>query len=266
MSRVAADGYENPVEVINPAGRGRMVLVCEHASSLIPPHLNGLGLPRAEIERHIGWDIGALGLALECSRLLDAPLVYARYSRLVLDVNRPPDAPDSIVESSEDTLIPGNRGIDPAEREQRRRAVYEPFHAALEQVVVARSAMDADLAVINIHSFTPVYRGVARPWQVGVLSDTDRRLADGLLRELRFEAGLVVGDNQPYSPRDRVYHTLDRHAQSQGLPSVMIEVRNDGLGSRVDQHGWAQRLCRALRAALVLVQRRPIQQASGVRS
>ncbi len=265
MSRVAADGYESPVEVINPAGRGRVVLVCEHASSLVPPHLNGLGLPRAEIERHIGWDIGALGLALECSRLLDAPLVYARYSRLVLDVNRPVDAPDSIVESSEDTQIPGNRRLDSAERELRQRAIYAPFHAALASVVAARSATDADLAVINIHSFTPVYRGVARPWQVGVLSDTDRRLADGLLRELGFEAGLVVGDNQPYSPRDRVYHTLERHAQSQGLLSAMIEIRNDGLGSSADQHAWAQRLCRALRAALALVQRHPVQQPSGAR-
>lgn len=266
MSGAVAGGYESPVEVINPEGRGRVVLVCEHASNLIPPHLDGLGLPRTEIERHIAWDIGALELALECSRLLDAPLVYARYSRLVLDVNRPVDAPDSIVELSEDVRIPGNCDIDPAERALRQRAIYEPFHAALAKVVESRRAADADIAVINIHSFTPVYRGVARPWHLGVLSDADRRLADGLLRELRYDAGLVVGDNEPYSPRDRVYHTLDRHAQSQGLPSVMIEVRNDGLGSRAGQCAWSVRLCRALGAALALVQRRSTQQASGVRS
>jgi predicted N-formylglutamate amidohydrolase len=259
------NGYESPVELINPAGRGRVVLVCEHASSLVPRELNDLGLPRAEIERHIGWDIGALGLAMECARLLDAPLVYARYSRLVLDVNRPVDAPDSIVEKSEDTPIPGNRDLDPAERQRRRKTIYEPFHAALAQVIASRRAADADLAVVNIHSFTPVYRGVARPWQIGVLSDSDRRLADGLLRELRREPGLVVGDNQPYSPRDRVYHTLDRHAQSQGLPSAMIEVRNDGLGSRAGQQAWAQRLCRVLDAALPLVHNDPDQQARGAR-
>lgn len=255
MNGDAQPRFESPVEVVNPRGRGRIVLVCEHASSLVPTYLQGLGLPRGQIERHIGWDIGALGLAMECSRLLDAPLVYARYSRLVLDVNRPVGAPDSIVEASEDTLIPGNCNLSDSEREFRQHSVYDPFHAALSELVERRRASDPDLAVANIHSFTPVYRGVSRPWQVGVLSDVDRRLADALLRELRRDAALCVGDNEPYSPRDRVYHTLDRHAQSKALPCVMIEVRNDGLGSRIEQSAWAERLCGALMPSLSAVQR-----------
>ncbi len=229
------------------------MLVCEHASSAVPPHLDSLGLARADLERHIGWDIGALALALECSRRLDAPLVHATYSRLVLDVNRPVDAPDSIVDASEDTPIPGNANLPQFERRHREREVYRPFHAALAALVRERAARGHATAVATIHSFTPVYRGVSRPWHIGVLSDRDRRLADALLRDFSAQPGLCVGDNEPYSPRDRVYHTLERHAQSAGLPCVMIEVRNDGIADPHGQGAWADRLCAALRPALATV-------------
>ncbi len=249
----AAD-FPDAVTVVNAAGRAGIVLVCEHASCRVPPRYAGLGLAETELRRHIGWDIGALALALECSRRLDAPLVHAGYSRLLLDVNRPLDAPDSIVDHSEDTPIPGNARLSRAERLARQQGLYVPFHAALEQVVAARSVLTQGLAVVNIHSFTPVYRGTARPWQAGILSDRDRRLADGLLQSLRREQGLCCGDNEPYSPRDRVYHTLERHAQSQGLLSAMIEVRNDQLATGQGLAAWAERLCSALREALGLLQ------------
>jgi len=250
----AALDFPEAVAVVNAAGSACIVLVCEHASCRVPPRYAGLGLAEADLQRHIGWDIGALELALECSRRLDAPLVHAGYSRLLLDVNRPPDAPDSIVEHSEDTAIPGNMRLLQRERLAREQGLYAPFHAALAAVIAARSAAGVQLAVVNIHSFTPVYRGVPRPWQVGILSDRDRRLADVMLQSLRQEAELCCGDNEPYSPRDRVYHTLDRHAQAQGLPSVMIEVRNDQLLSTEGRAAWAARLCSALHEAL-----RPLQ-------
>lgn len=242
--------FPDAVTVVNAAGSAGIVLVCEHASCRVPARYAGLGLAEAELQRHIGWDIGALDLALECSRLLDAPLVHAGYSRLLLDVNRPPDAPDSIVEHSEDTVIPGNLQLSEPERLAREQGLYAPFHAALAGVIEARRPAAPGLAVVNIHSFTPVYRGVPRPWLVGILSDRDRRLADGMLQSLRREEGLCCGDNEPYSPRDRVYHTLDRHAQTQGLPSVMIEVRNDQLLTAEGRAAWAARLCSALGNAL----------------
>lgn len=246
--------YDSPFAVVNANGRGRIVLVCEHASSRVPGHLNALGLTPAVLESHIGWDIGALEMAKECSRLLDAPLLYATYSRLVLDLNRCEDAPDSIVEASANTPIPGNIGLSVAERARRQRAVYKPFHNALAALLRARVANDPLTAVVTLHSFTPVYRGEHRPWHIGILSDRDRRLADALLGDFRSQPDICCGDNQPYSPRDGVYHTLARHAQSAALPCVMIEVRDDGITDARGQVTWAQRLCRALRAALAQAQ------------
>jgi predicted N-formylglutamate amidohydrolase len=196
------------VSVVNPEGRGAFVLVCDHASNWIPPSLVGLGLPPCELERHIAWDPGALALASRMSVLLDAPLVHATISRLVLDVNRDPAHPGLVVSSSEDTIIPGNRELTPEDRSNRLSSIYQPYHQALARVIAGRVAPPR---LVSIHSFTPVFRGVHRPWHIGVLSAEDRRLADPLLKLLREQAQLHVGDNQPYAPTDGVYHTLEKH-------------------------------------------------------
>jgi len=240
----------SPLALHGERGTGSVLLVCEHASNHVPAHYGSLGLSSADLERHIAWDLGALDLAFECARTLDAPLAYATVSRLVLDLNRAVDAPDSIVELSEDTPIPGNHALGEAQRRARQREVYAPFHDGLAALLDARLAQGRVEAVVSIHSFTPSYLGVARPWPVGVLSHRDRRLADALLAELRRDALDPVGDNEPYSPRDGVYHTLDRHAESRGIPCAMIEVRNDGLADADGRRAWARRLCDALQAAI----------------
>ena len=81
------------------------MLLCEHASAHLPERYAGLGLPAADRLRHIAWDIGALELARGLADALDAPLAHATYSRLLLDLNRPTDAADSIVERSEGTEV-----------------------------------------------------------------------------------------------------------------------------------------------------------------
>lgn len=253
------DARYAPVAVDNGEGAGPFVLVCDHASCFVPAEYAGLGLADADRERHIGWDIGALGLSRALSRRLDAPLVHATLSRLLLDVNRSPDAHDAIVASSEDIVIPGNRALSADERERRRHWIYEPYHAALDAVVAARCAGGHAVAVIAVHSFTPVYRGVARPWRVGVLSQRDRRMADALLDALRADPTLrvadaadddAIGDNQPYAPTDGVYHTLERHAEARGLPCAMLEIRNDLIRDGPGQEAWADRLAPLLRRAL----------------
>jgi predicted N-formylglutamate amidohydrolase len=233
------------VGVVNPEGRGPFVLVCDHASNWVPSTLQGLGLPPEELGRHIAWDPGALELASRMSILLDAPLVHATISRLVLDVNRDPLHPGSVVTISEDTVIPGNRGLSAAERSKRVRSIYEPYHQALAQLIAGRAAPPR---LISIHSFTPVFRREPRPWHVGVLSAEDRRLADPLLELLRAQAGLHVGDNQPYAPTDGVYHTLERHSRARGLHSVLLELRADMIDDDSLRTVWASRLCRALQA------------------
>lgn len=238
----ASDVTGSAVAVSNRDGGGAFVLTCDHASARIPPAYAGLGLPAADLQRHIAWDIGALGLAERLSGLLDAPLLHPTVSRLLLDVNRDTDAHDSIVVTSEDTVIRGNHSIDTIERQHRRDWIYAPYHREIETVVAARIAAGKPTAMISIHSFTPVFKGVPRRWQVGVLSQRDRRMADPLLRALRADAGLEVGDNQPYAPRDGVYHTLECHAEAHGLPCVMLEIRNDLIRDTSGQVSWAERL------------------------
>lgn len=235
------------VAVENSAGRGRFVLICDHASNWVPAELRGLGLPSPQLTRHIAWDPGALQLSRLLAQQLDAPLVYAGISRLVLDVNRDPTHPGSIVTRSEDTEIPGNRDISPQERARRVRDIYETYHAALAGVIASALEHGAP-ALVAVHSFTPVYHGQQRPWHVGVLSASDRRMADPVLTYLSCERELTVGDNQPYAPTDGVYHTLARHSAAHELHSVMLEVRADLIESPAGQAQWEQRLAGALRS------------------
>jgi predicted N-formylglutamate amidohydrolase len=228
--------------VENAGGRAPFVLTCDHASNWVPPVLQSLGLPPEELARHIAWDPGALEVARRLARLLDAPLVYATVSRLVLDVNRDPAHAGSIVTKSEDTLIHGNRELSDQERSRRIRDIYEPYHRELSQVVGWQRGRHAMPQLVAIHSFTPIYRGQARPWHVGVLSSEDRRLAHPLIELLRSGGDLTVGDNQPYAPTDGVYHTLSRHSAAGNLRSVMLELRADLVGEPRAQDSWAEKL------------------------
>jgi len=242
------------VAVDNPDGRGPFVLVCDHASNWVPPSLKGLGLPPGELERHIAWDPGALELARLLSNLLDAPLVHATVSRLVLDVNRDPTHPGSVVTRSEETEVPGNHEISAEDRARRVQSIYQPYHRALDAVIEQSVAHDPSPQIISVHSFTPVYRKEQRPWHIGVLSGDDKRLSQPLLELLRADGEFCVGDNQPYAPTDGVYHTLHRHCSgvnrgaSQNLRSVLLELRSDTISAEDGREQWAKRLEQALRA------------------
>jgi predicted N-formylglutamate amidohydrolase len=236
------------VAIDNSDGRGDFVLVCDHASNWVPRGLKGLGLSPGELDRHIAWDPGALQVAQRLAAALDSPLVHATVSRLVLDVNRAPAHPGSVVTVSEDTVIPGNHELSSEERAQRVRDIYEPYHSALANVIATRTARGIVPRIVSIHSFTPVYRKVSRPWHLGVLSDGDRRMADPLLELLRAGGDLNVGDNQPYAPTDGVYHTLSRHCAAQNLQSVLLELRADLIEAAETQNQWAGKLRQALEA------------------
>jgi predicted N-formylglutamate amidohydrolase len=248
-SRTSAEKAEQPVAAIeNPQGRSPILLICEHASNRLPARYGTLGLGPDELESHIAWDPGALGVAQELSRLLDAPLVHATVSRLVLDLNREPSAPDSIWTLSERTTIPGNLDLDAEERAIRVRDVYDAFHDAVDAFANARMAAGQLAAVVSIHSFTPVYRDVPRPWQIGLIFNHDERYARHVEAGLKQDdPALTIGMNEPYSPADRVFHTLERHAERRGLPPLMIEIRNDLIRTQDGQASWANRLAPLLR-------------------
>lgn len=246
---------EAAVAVQRAAAAGPLLLICEHASAHVPAVYRDLGLPAAELRRHIGWDLGASDLAVRLADALDSPLVRATQSRLLMDLNRDPGAADAMPEVSDGTTIPGNLALDDSEREHRRQWLYEPFHTAIESLLAARLQRGLTTAVVSIHSFTPEMDGQSRPWHVGVLSDRDRRLADALIAVLATDPALCVGDNQPYAPADGVYHSIERHGQSHGLPCAMLEIRNDQLRDEAGLQRWCRILAQALRRSLAQVDR-----------
>ncbi len=225
---------------------GPVLLVCEHAGRRIPRKLGTLGLSAEDRERHIAWDIGAAGLARELARRLDARLLMQPYSRLVCDCNRRPDVESFIVECSEDTPVPGNVGLAPGERAARIREVFEPFHRKVEEAVDAHLARGAPLAFVTIHSFTPVFRGSARPMHIGLLYNRDPSLAQLVGERLRREGDLRITDNEPYSMDDESDFTVPYHAERRALPYLEIEIRQDLLATARQQAGMAERLARAL--------------------
>ena len=230
------------VRVTNRAGNSPFLFVCDHASNYLPPDLGTLGLRDADMLRHIAWDPGALPVALKMADMLDAALVEAGISRLAIDCNRPLDAPDLIPEISETTLIPGNAALTDSDRARRVALSWRPFHDTIEALVEERLAAGRETWLVSIHSFTPLYKGAARPWEIGILHDEDERLSAPLIAALRSSGRFDVGDNQPYSPADRVYFTLERHARSRGLPCAMIEIRNDEIADGAGQARWAELL------------------------
>ncbi|MCQ0090940.1 N-formylglutamate amidohydrolase [Roseovarius sp. M141] len=237
----------SPVEIINPRGMGRVVLICEHASNRIPATYAGLGLTVKDRDSHAAWDPGARALALQLSKALDAPVVASTVSRLVYDCNRPPDAPGAMPEKSELIEVPGNKNLTPDARNARADAVYGPFCAAVAQVLDARGP---DVAVVTVHSFSPTFYGQLRAVELGLLNDEDSRLADLMLERADTLALRRIERNQPYGPEDGVTHSLKIHAVKRDLANVMLEVRNDLLRTQEDIAAMAQDILTLLEPAL----------------
>ncbi|MDB5540421.1 MAG: hypothetical protein JWQ89_2148 [Devosia sp.] len=240
-----------PVLVFNGEGRSPFVLACDHASNRFPDRYGDLGLTPHQRLMHVAWDPGAFAVALELSSLLDAPLVASTVSRLVIDCNRDLDAPDLIPVVSERTDIPGNKGVGDNERAERIGAYHTPFHAAIEAVMEGRREAGLETLLVTVHSFTPVYKDVPRPWPIGLIHARDDRftaaLRDALVAE---EASLNVGWNQPYSGLNGVTYTLEHHGDGRGHEATMIEIRHDEILEPEGVALWGARLARCLVAAL----------------
>jgi len=213
-----------PVEVVNPAGGADVLLICEHAGRAIPSSLGDLGIAAAEMDRHIAYDIGARDLACRLSERLDARLVAQRYSRLVIDCNRPPEADDSIPPASDGTEIPANRNLDDNARARRYREIFEPFNRALTEAIGDRRPK----AIFAIHSFNPVLRGVHRPWDIGFLYRKDENTSLALEQYLRSTApDLAIGMQEPYTISDQSDWFVPVHGEGSGIAHSLVEVRND---------------------------------------
>lgn len=240
-----------PPRVVNPHGASQVLLVCEHASNHVPPELFGLGASAETLASHAAWDPGAIEVAEAMSQELDATLVAAQVSRLVYDCNRPPDAASAMIARSEAHRIPGNESLDAQARQARIDLVYKPFHATVSDTIEARAGRPTVL--VTIHSFTRVFNGVARDVELGILCDSDERLADAMLARAPGMTGMLSAKNDPYGPADGVTHTLKEYGLSNGLLNVMIEVRNDLIATPDDQRKVAQMLCALVTDSLAAV-------------
>lgn len=225
-----------------------MLLLADHASNAMPPRYKNLGLDAADMERHIAYDIGAAGVTRELAKLIDAPALLGRWSRLLTDLNRDPADPACMPEVSDQTPVPGNRNMPPAERAARLARYFTPYHRAIEERLQAFHKRTLVPCLISIHSFTPQLQGgEPRPWHAGILWDKDPRIALPLLNALRPQRDIEVGDNEPYSAREPVGYTMAHHGTRTGLPHLQVEIRQDLLLDAKGQKSWAERLSRALK-------------------
>ena len=238
-----------PFRITGEDRPGPWLVTCDHATNTVPAEIRGgsLGLPQADMGRHIAYDPGAAGVSLALGERLGAPVVTSNFSRLVIDPNRGEDDPTLLMRIYDGTVIPGNRHADAEELRHRLDLCHRPYHEAVARIAARRE----DTVICAIHSFTPQLRGRApRRWQVAVLhSHLDSRLARALIARLEAEGDLVVGDNEPYGghlPGD----SIDRHALRHGRPNVLIELRQDLIERQEDQRAWAERLAPLLQSAL----------------
>jgi len=233
-------------EVILDQQRSPFLITCDHAGKRLPRALGTLGLPESELDRHIAWDRGAAQVARALARELGAFAILQTYSRLVIDCNRPIEVASSIPLISERTVIPGNHDLSPALAAERARAIFHPYHARIVSEFERRAQVAQPTVLIAVHSFTPTFMDVSRPWHTGMLYNRDVRLGRALIELLRRDPELVVGDNEPYSVNDLSDYGVVVYGEGRGIPHVEIEIRQDLLEDASGQEAWAKRFARLL--------------------
>jgi len=232
-------------EIVAAGRLTSLILLCDHASSAVPPEYGDLGLPPAQFARHIAYDIGARDLTLGLAARLGAPAVLSRFSRLLIDPNRGLDDPTLIMRISDGAAVPGNRDVDEAERQRRIDRFHGPYHGAISQTVAAVKELGTTPLLVSIHSFTPVWRGWPRPWHVGILWDRGEAVARAMIRGFLAQGDLVVGDNEPYhGALDG--DTLNTHGTRAGLPHALIEVRQDLVAAKTGVDEWVERVAKVI--------------------
>ncbi|MGO9674727.1 MAG: N-formylglutamate amidohydrolase [Methylocella sp.] len=239
---------QHAVERIEGRLDAGVLFICDHASNALPEAYGTLGLPPAELERHIAYDIGAAAVARRLARRFEAPAVLSRFSRLLIDPNRGADDPTLVMQLSDGAIVPGNAGISAEEIDRRLQLYWRPYRRAVSQTIDAMIEAAPLPIVLSIHSFTPCWRGRMRPWEVGVLWDSDPRLAAPLIAALA-EAGIVVGDNEPYDGA-LVGDTLDEEVTRRGLAGLLIEIRQDLIGDEARAIAYAERLAPIVQSVL----------------
>ncbi|MFL2875257.1 MAG: N-formylglutamate amidohydrolase [Pseudohongiellaceae bacterium] len=245
---ILSSSEKSPVSSLRTGSDSPYVFVCDHAGWQVPSSLEGLGVTEADLKRHIGWDIGALGVARRLSNILDAPLVWQNYSRLVIDCNRVLGHPALIAVESDATTIPGNMYITKDCIRNRIHEVYQPYHRAIKKLIDARESRGLHTIVVSIHSFTPIFRGIKRACELGVLFGSDSRYAQHFIGRAKAKLDFLVMANEPYRV-DEKDCTIPMHAITRGNLNVLLEIRQDLIVSDAQQELWGNSLARVLEDA-----------------
>lgn len=250
-TRLLTSRDPQPVELINADGAAPFVLSCEHAGRAIPEALGDLGVAPADMDRHIAWDVGAEAVSRALSDLLDAPLILQRYSRLVIDCNRPFEAPDCMPAVSDGTAVPANAALTDDDRQRRFEEIHQPFHDAFTGLLDRREAAGMPSVLVSVHSFTPrLLGGRQRPWALGVLSNRDASFAESFLDEFQARhPDIISAHNEPYVVEDVSDYTIPVHGEQRGLPHLLLEIRNDLIADGAGQSHWARMVADTLAAA-----------------
>ncbi|MEZ5842512.1 MAG: N-formylglutamate amidohydrolase [Hyphomicrobiaceae bacterium] len=241
---IAAEISDSYTIVPGPADAG-LVLLCDHARNAFPPEYGTLGLPPEQLKRHIAYDIGAEAITRRLAAMLGAPAIHSHYSRLLIDPNRGADDPTLVMRLSDGAIVPGNRNLSHEERDKRIRLYWRPYRDAIDRVLDQCLKSGVVPAVLSIHSFTESWKGVPRPWHVGVLWDKDARFPAPLLEAFYAEHDLIVGDNEPYKGCLEG-DTMWTHCSRRGLAHALIEVRQDLIRDEAGQQAWAERIARII--------------------
>ena len=244
VTKAAEDAFV-PFETIEGDVSKRLILLCDHARNDLPPGYGSLGLPQSQLDRHIGYDIGAAAVTRMLAKKLNAPAVLSCFSRLLIDPNRGPNDPTLVMRLSDGAVVPGNAYIDQAEIERRKANYYMPYHQAITNKLDGAVSNGTNPVILSIHSFTPNWRGTDRPWHCAVLWDEDDRFPNPLIEALRADSDLVVGDNEPYTGKLED-DTMNSHGTKRGLAHALLEIRQDLIADDAGAEAWAERLARLL--------------------
>ncbi|MEZ4449485.1 MAG: N-formylglutamate amidohydrolase [Nannocystaceae bacterium] len=253
------DSDADAVERLTPGSERRLLLICEHASQRLPERWVWPEEDRWLIGTHWAIDLGAAELTRALARALGCPAILARFSRLLVDPNRPEDSPTLFRDEAEGRPVALNHRLDDDERERRLAGYYRPYHRAIDQALAAAP----EASIFSVHSFTPIYEGRPRAVELGILYDRHRelaaRFADALTEAAAEHApGLHIAHNEPYSGILGFAYSPERHGAAHGRRCLEIEVRQDLALDRARRPALLAILVAALRAAL-LDERRPLR-------
>ncbi|PHR57213.1 MAG: N-formylglutamate amidohydrolase [Robiginitomaculum sp.] len=232
--------------LLAPTSTTPVFCFCDHATNHVPSVYDNLGLGDADLNRHIGWDIGAEALTRQFCSIFGSAGLLAGFSRLLIDPNRDLESAALVSKTSDGTIIPANQNLTPQDRQARIHHFYEPYHHALETQLDMVQERFVDPLIISIHSFTPKpHQGSKRDIDIGILWKTDEDEAIRLRAEIERIHPYLVGLNEPYSALELNY-TMDRHVIPRGLRHITFEVRQDLVDTAAKISKMAEHLSQAL--------------------